>query len=355
MGKIAVFMSGGIDSSLAAILLKEQGNDIIGITAKLLPCDREYSNKPCCTTESINDAKDIARKYDFKHITVDLVDYFKEKVIDNFYHNYMNGNTPNPCIKCNEFVKISALYKKAMEFGYPFFATGHYSDIKKDDSNNRYYLKSNIFSSKDQSYFLFSLSQEILSKLKLPLANYTKDKVRDLAKQKNLSIAKKQESQEICFVPNDNYKEFLSNFCNVKPTEGKIVDTAGKTIGIHKGFWNYTIGQRKGLGISFPKPHYVIKIEARTNTIIVGKNEHLYRREFQVKDINFVKMHTLPEGQDIMVKIRSTSKPQPCSVYTSNNSVISVKLFEPARAITPGQAAVFLNKEGDLLFGGWIE
>ena len=223
MDKIAVFMSGGVDSSLASVLLKEQAHEVLGVTAKFLPCDSKTTERSCCSLESIRNAKDIATKFEFKHLTIDLENEFKKYVIDDFYQNYIMGKTPNPCIKCNEHVKISTLYDKTSALGFPFFATGHYSKIFQDPETRRYFLRADFHDSKDQSYFLFPLKQNVLAKMKLPLSGFNKKQVRNLASNYNLIVKDKKESQEICFVPNNNYNDFLYNFFGLKPQKGNII------------------------------------------------------------------------------------------------------------------------------------
>jgi len=355
MSKIAVFMSGGVDSTLAALLLKEQGHTILGVTALLIPDEISTTGNSCCDEKDIQDARDIALKHNFPHKTIDLTDTFKKYVIDNLYRNYIQGMTPNPCARCNESVKVTALQRITKEMDYPFFSTGHYSRIEQDNKTGRFFLKATFDDPKDQSYFLFTLSQETLSSFILPLSGLNKKAVRKLAQERGLILDNTKESQDICFIPDNDYKKFLTDNYNIKPRIGNVLDISGKAIGKHDGIWNFTVGQRKGLGINSNTPLYVIKIDSKNNSITVGPEKELYRSNFTVSRVNLMKMDKIHANETLIVKIRSTSPPLPCSIITQSDHTIKVSLKSPGRAITPGQAAVFYNQEGDLLFGGWID
>ncbi len=342
--KVIVAMSGGVDSSVAAALLKKQGYDVIGITMQIWPKSR------CCSLSDIDDARRVAAKLDIPYYVLNFRDLFKEKVIANFINEYKNGRTPNPCIRCNELIKFEALRQKAKELGADFLATGHYARIKQD--NGHYLLLKGRDEQKDQSYFLYTMTQEQLAATIFPLSEFTKEESREIAKELGLRVANKPESQEICFVPDNNYRHFLKDF--IKEKEGPIYDYQGKRIGTHQGVLGYTIGQRKGLGISWPEPLYVISINKDENAITVGSKELLFKKELIAADVNFISQNPPKEPIKASVQIRYNMRPQSATVEPLSEEKVKVIFDDPVSAITPGQAAVFY-KDDVVIGGGTIE
>lgn len=331
--KVAVGISGGVDSSVSAYLLKKEGHDVLGITLKLF----DDSN----TEKMLNDSKIVCEQLGIKHIILDLTKQFKEIVINNFIESYKNGKTPNPCVLCNKYFKFGLLYEKAKELGYDYIATGHYVDIK----DNKLCI---CDSKKDQSYFLHGINKDILDKIIFPLKRFkNKEEVREIAKLNNLLTFDKKDSQEICFIENDDYVEYLSNYLSSK--EGNIVDLNGNILGKHNGLYKYTIGQRKGLGISSLSPLYVIEIDVLNNQIIVGKNEDLFKKNLVANNVNLL-VDELPSR--CLAKVRSRGSLVPCTVHLENN-LLQVVFDEEQRAITKGQSVV-LYKDDICLGGGTI-
>ncbi|HNR88666.1 MAG TPA: tRNA 2-thiouridine(34) synthase MnmA [Spirochaetota bacterium] len=353
--RIAVAMSGGVDSSCAALLLREQGHDVVGITAKLLLCADMDGVEPrddvCCSPESIADARGVARRYGFPHVVADVEDDFSREVIDPFCREYVRGRTPSPCITCNARIKFPRLLAIARELGCAALATGHYTRIGEE--SGRYYVSRGVDPDKDQSYFLFDLSQEVLAQVRFPLGGYRKEEIRALARGYGLSVADKPESQEICFVLDNDYPRYIERRTGTIPPPGDIVDRAGSVLGRHRGVHRYTIGQRRGLGIAHPMPLYVIEIDASRNVIVVGGRDELARRGLVATGINRMKAVTLG-GCDAFVKTRSTQPPVLARLEDAAGGVSAV-FAEPQAGISPGQAAVFYDEQGDVLGGGWIE
>lgn len=355
-------MSGGVDSSIAAYLLKEQGYDVEGVSfileerrapVRLLP----KAPTSCCSIESLIDARKTADRIGISHTMVNLRTEFTEYVIGPFIEAYSKGLTPNPCILCNEHIKFAYLMKIANERGADFIATGHYARVKGSNVTRHSLLLKGIDPKKDQSYVLYVLKQEELSRLKLPLGEKTKDEVREIARKLNLSAAKRPESQEICFVGGRNYFRFLENL--TETNGGPIIDMeTGKTLGRHKGIYLYTIGQRKRLGIAAGKALYVVKIDASENAIYVGPKEAAMNREFVVEDINWLNPSVSPllkggsSSFRATVKIRSMMKDEPATVYVMDYRHVRVIYDEPQWAPAPGQSAVFYD--GDVILGGGV-
>lgn len=347
-------MSGGVDSSTVAALLKKEGFDLVGITMQVWPQERfddEIADfGGCCSLAAVDDARRVAESLEIPHYTLNFRDIFREKVIDDFLAQYSAGKTPNPCIRCNQFIKFEALMAKAMAIDCDFLATGHYANIRHDASLKRFTLSKGADASKDQSYFLYTMTQDQLKQTMFPLGEYKKTETRMLAKQFELPVADKKESQEICFVPDDNYAEYIKKECPDAAVPGEITDKEGNVIGAHQGIIYYTCGQRKGLGISHEKPLYVIEIDKESNRLIVGEEEDLYGDKFTAGEINCLAFKELPEEFRADVKIRYNSEAVPSTLRRVNKNKLEVSLDKPKKAITPGQAAVFYD--GDKVLGG---
>ena len=340
-------MSGGVDSSVAAILLKEQGYEVIGVTMKLFEGDIEGS---CCSLSSTIDAKRVCDYLEIPHYTLNFKDEFKKYVIDDFVNCYADCKTPNPCIECNKYLKFGCMYKKAQELKCDYIATGHYAKIEYSEMYKQNVLKKADALAKDQSYVLYNLPRELLDKLKLPLGTFnSKEEIRKIAQKHNLPVANKPDSEDICFVPSGNYKEFLENNSNIKPKEGNIVNTKGEILGKHTGLYNYTVGQRKGLGIAYNTPLYVIGFNKKCNELIVGEEKELYKKEFIVSDINWLLFNKLEQELIVDVKTRYSSKAYKAKIIPYERSV-KVIYNEPQKSITPGQSAVFYIE--DIVIGG---
>ncbi len=336
-------MSGGVDSSVAAALLKDRGFEVIGITMRIW----EHSKD--------EDAKRVADKLGIPHYELDLRDVFKEKVITNFCEEYKDGRTPNPCIRCNKYIKFDALAKKAKELSADYMATGHYAKIEFDNKRKKYLLKKGIDTKKDQSYFLYVLTQEQLKYTLMPLGDLTKEQVRKIAKEKNLHVVNSPESQEICFIPDNNYGKFVEEHFNSSLIcPGPIVNKEGKVIGEHRGIVFYTVGQRRGMGIADKKPLYVVAIDKKNNTITAGREEDLYTNELIADNMNFINIEKLETSIKAEARIRYLHQPSQATVIPLNEDKVKVKFDSPQRAVTPGQAVVFYNGE-EIIGGGTIE
>lgn len=354
--KVLVAMSGGVDSSVAALMLREQGYEVIGITMKVWDYAASGSNARetgCCSIDSINDARSVAVKFGFPHYVLDLRKEFDEKIISNFVEEYMAGHTPNPCVLCNRYMKWEDLLKKADQLDCEFIATGHYSFVIYD--KGRYFLRQGADAAKDQAYVLWGLTQEQLKRTLLPLGSYLKNEVKEMALQYGLPrIAGKSESFDICFIPDNDYRQFLKHRLpgiEEKLRNGDFVDHTGKVIGKHQGYPFYTIGQRKGLVVAAGHPQYVNAINPANNTVRLGTREELMSDFMKVKDINLMKYAEIKQLDNITTRIRYKD-PGTASILTATNDVIHVKFHQPVSAITPGQSAVFF--EGCDLVGGGI-
>jgi len=347
-------MSGGVDSSATAALLIDQGYDVIGITLKLWPqdCVNRAEDK-CCGPQAVTDARSVCDKLGVPYYLIDEAAEFQKHVIQYFADEYKAGRTPNPCVMCNQNLKFGRLIDRADQLGADFIATGHFARVEKSADTSRYLLKRGLDARKDQSYFLFSLRQDQLARIIFPLGEKTKSDTRDVARHCNLKTADKEESMEICFVPDNNYGGFLQQSNLVQKHRGDIVDVHGHVLGQHDGIEFYTIGQRKGLGITTPKPVYVVELDPETNRVMVGDETALDRDEFIADRCNWHPFEQLTESIEVTAKIRYNHPGAAATVTPLENNRVKVKLHAPARAITPGQAAVFY--QDDLVFGGgWI-
>lgn len=358
-GRILVAMSGGVDSSVASILLHEEGYEVIGITMKTWDYVSSGINKRetgCCSLDSINDARIVAAQKNFMHIVLDIRDEFNSFIVNNFVNEYLSGRTPNPCVLCNTYIKWEALLKRADALDCEFIATGHYAQIRKE--NNRFVISKGIDEYKDQSYVLWGLSQENLARTKFPVGKYKKSEIKQIAKNFGFDfLANKSESYDICFIPDNNYRNFLNNKVNGlknKLKGGKIVDKNGNVLGYHEGYPFYTIGQRKGLNVAVGVPLYVTKIIPESNTIVLGEKEDLYEQRMIVKDINIIKYPHFEDGMEFLTKIRYKDKGQLSTIKVLNNNRLQVTFYKKVPAITPGQSAVFYEGN-DLVGGGIIE
>ena len=352
--KVVVAMSGGVDSSVVATMLHKQGYQVIGITLQLYDHGVALERKgACCAGQDIYDAKTVADKAGFPHYVLDYESLFKQEVIEDFADSYLRGETPIPCVKCNQSVKFRDLFKVAKDLNADALVTGHY--IKKViNKDGKPELHKATDKTKDQSYFLFATTKEQLNYLYFPLGNLKKEETRKLALEYGLDIADKPDSQDICFVPNGSYAKVIEKLRPQAWEEGDIVDINGKVIGRHKGIVNYTIGQRKGLGIGGKDILYVIKINPDLKQVIVGSEEYLNSYEFRIKDINWISDKSISsDGLKVTVKTRSTQAAVGATIFPVQNNIATIKLSVPQRAITPGQACVIYDNE-QLLGGGWI-
>ena len=340
--KVLLGMSGGVDSSVSALLLQDQGYEVIGVTMQLL--DKENS-------ESINDAKKVCKKLGIEHHVVDLKKVFKERVIENFICTYMCAKTPNPCVECNKYLKFGELFNIAKQFECDYIATGHYARIEYSNIYNQYVLAKSKSKLKDQTYFLYDIDKKILPNIIFPLSDYDdKNEIRKIAEERGLEIAQKKDSQEICFIENNNYIEFLQKQNPGKTIErGNIVLKNGKILGTHNGLIHYTIGQRKGIGISYQEPLYVIKLDSEKNEVVVGTEKELYSKELTAKNLNFLVDMNLQEGIEIQAKVRYRANPAKATLKVEGDFA-KVVFEQEQRAITPGQSIVFYMD--DIVLGG---
>ena len=350
--RVLVAMSGGVDSAVSAYLIKQK-HEALGVTMKLHDETDNliYGENSCCSNQDIADAKSVCDLVGIPHEVHDFGASFKECVIKDFIDCYKNGSTPNPCVVCNRKIKFEALLKLALERGYDAIATGHYARIEKR-SDGRYLLKKALDLSKDQSYVLYSLTQDQLAHTLFPLGEMTKQEARQMAESIGFTNARKHDSQDICFVPDGDYVSFIERTTGENFEKGDFVDLYGKVLGKHEGIIKYTIGQRKGLGIAFGEPIYVVKKDISTNSVILGKNSDLFATTLTATNINLISCNKITEPIRVKAKIRYNQKEQPATVYQIDNQRIKVVFDEPQRAITKGQSVVLYD--GDIVVGGGI-
>ena len=347
--RVVVAMSGGVDSSVAAAILKKKGYDVIGITMRFW-----NEENRCCRTQDLEDAKHISHLLKIPHYTVSFDKPFKKQVVDYFVKEYCRGRTPNPCAVCNPVIKFGKLLEKTTELNARYLATGHYAIISHHKETERYILRRGKERGKDQSYFLARLPQNILNRILFPVGTYPKNKIRQLAERLNLPVAKKKESQEVCFIPDGNLSNFIREFTGKSFEQGEIIDQSGTVFGTHQGIIGYTIGQRKGLGIATGKPVYVTKINPANNTIIIGPDENLYHKTFTATGIHWFLPKEPRIPIQIKARIRYTHRPKSAQITPLGNNSVKVTFKKSQRAITPGQLAVFYDH--DIVVGSaWID
>lgn len=349
MKSVLIGMSGGVDSSVAAALLKEQGYKVIGATMRLWTySDSDTAHEGCCAESAVEDARRVCDKLGIDFYVMNFKDLFREKVVDNFVDEYTHGRTPNPCIQCNKHLKFDALLKKALAMDIDYIATGHYAKIEKDE-NGKYTLKKSQAAKKDQSYVLYNFTQQQLAHTLMPLGGYNKDEVRAMAEKYGLAVANKPDSQEICFVEDDDYAKFIIDYAAYTPKTGDILDTDGNKLGEHRGLIYYTIGQRKGIG-AYGRPMFVKEIDARNNTITLGEKGMEFSDELTACDVNFISGEFPKTPIKIQAKVRYQAPPAEAMLCPLENGNVKVTFPIPQRAITPGQAVVFYDN--DTVLGG---
>ncbi len=354
MSKALIAMSGGVDSSAAALVMKNAGYECIGVMMKLIRNENGiFSEKSCCTADDAEDARNVARSLGMKFYVFNFTEEFGKNVIDEFISSYQRGETPNPCIDCNRTMKFGLLYSKAVELGCDFLVTGHYARVEFDEKTGLYHLKKALNKAKDQSYVLYNLTQEQLAHVKFPLGEFSdKSEVRKLAEQSGLVVASKRDSQDICFVPDGKYADFIADRTGKIPEKGEFVLSDGTVLGEHNGLLNYTIGQRKGLGISYSEPLYVVKKCVKSNKIVLGTEKELYSDTLRARDFNWIIPPKAQEPVEVGVKTRYRAAEFPAKAAALPDGTVEIRFETPQKAICSGQSAVLYC--GDTVIGGGI-
>lgn len=351
-GKVVVGMSGGVDSSVAAWLLKEQGYDVIGVTMQIWQDEEnevQEENGGCCGLSAVDDARRVASSIGIPYYVMNFKQEFQKNVIDYFTKEYLNGRTPNPCIACNRYVKWEALLQRSLSIGADYIATGHYARIDKLP-NGRYAIRRSATLAKDQTYALYNLTQDQLAHTLMPVGNYSKDKIREMAEEIGLQVANKPDSQDICFVPDGDYATFIEENADAQIHQGNFVSPDGKILGKHKGIIHYTVGQRKGLGLALGYPAFVLEIHPETDEVVIGTYEESLTYTLRANELNFMSVEDLTEPMRMFAKIRYNHKGAWCTVEKTGEDEITCTFDEPIRAVTPGQAVVLYD--GEYVLGG---
>lgn len=353
--KVVVGMSGGVDSSVAAYLLKEQGYDVIGVTMRIWENDEQQTqeNAGCCGLSAVEDARRVAQMLDIPYYVMHFGETFRQCVVVPFVEDYLHARTPNPCILCNRYVKWEALLQRSLEIGADYIATGHYARIRQLE-NGRYVIQNSVTAKKDQTYALYSLTQHQLSHTLMPVGDYEKEEIREIAARLGLDVASKPDSQDICFVPDNDYAAVVereaANLSKPLPVPGDFVSADGKRLGQHRGIIHYTIGQRKGLNLAMGHPVFVTEIRPETNEVVLGTNEEVFTDRLVCDNLNFMAVENLEEPAEVTAKIRYSHAGAPCTIKKSENGQVECRFKEPVRAVTPGQAVVFY--QNDYVYGG---